>query len=128
MVVSRQEVTLHNPVYAFSLICAIWGCSNPLLALNLLRRFFHKLSAVGSMDEPGIDVLAHSGQHDAKEPPVTSSGARLREKEVTLFAFDRAFGTGACILVALPESTLSGDEGVQAVVLLGIGIDDAAIR
>jgi len=31
-------------VYALFLIWAICGCSNPLLALNLLRRFFHNLS------------------------------------------------------------------------------------
>ena len=79
------------------------------------------------MDSPGIDVLAHGSEHDAKEPAVTSSGACLEEGEVTLFALDRAFGTGTSILVALPERGISGDESVQAIVLLGIGIDDAAI-
>ncbi|NIN65005.1 MAG: hypothetical protein GTO63_09950, partial [Anaerolineae bacterium] len=66
-------------------------------------------------------------QEDAKEPAVTASGARLEEKKVVLFAFDRAFGARACILVYLPEGALSGDEGVQPIVLLGIGVDDAAI-
>ena len=80
------------------------------------------------MDEPGINVLAHSSQYDAKEPTVATSGARLEEEEVVLFALDRAFGAGAHVLVALPESAFSGDEGVQAIVLLGIGVDDAAIR
>ncbi len=79
------------------------------------------------MDEPGVDVLAHSGQDDAKEPAVTASGARLEEEEVVLLALDRAFGTRACILVALPVCASSGDEGMQAIVLLGIGVDDTTI-
>ena len=73
-------------------------------------------------------MLAHSSEHDAKEPAVTSSGTCLEEEEVSFFALDRAFSTGTSILVALPERAISGDEGVQAVVLLGIGIDDAAVR
>ena len=79
------------------------------------------------IDEPGIDVLAHSSQHDAEEPSVTAGGTRLEEREVVLFALDGTFGAGACILVGLPERAISGDEGVQAVVLVGIGVDDAAI-
>ena len=38
-----------------------------------------------------------------------------------------ALGAGAGILVALPEGAIPGDEGMQAVVFLGIGVDDAAI-
>ena len=79
------------------------------------------------MNEPGVDVLAHCGQDDTKEPAVATSSARLKQKKVILFAFDRAFGARACILVYLPEGAVSGDESVQAIVLLGIGIDDAAV-
>ena len=79
------------------------------------------------MDEPGIDVLAHGSQHDAEEPTVTASSARLEEEEVVLFALDRAFGAGTHILVTLPEIAFSGDEGMQSIVLLGIGIDDPTI-
>jgi len=79
------------------------------------------------MDKLGIDVLAHSGQEDTKEPAVAASGACLEKQKVILFAFDRAFGARACILVYLPESAVSGDEGVQAIVLLGISIDDTAV-
>ena len=72
-------------------------------------------------------MLAHSSQHDAEEPTVTTSGACLEEEEVVLFAFDRAFGAGAHILVTLPEVAFSGDEGMQSIVLLGIGVDDPTI-
>jgi hypothetical protein len=51
----------------------------------------------------------------------------LEQVEVVLFAFDRAFGTGAGIAVSLPEGTISGDEGVEAIVFLGIGIDNSAV-
>ena len=86
------------------------------------------VQAVRSIDEPGVDVLAHRGQDDAKEPAVTASGARLEEHKVVLFAFDRSFGTGARIQVTLPEQAVSRDEGMQAVVLFRIGEEDAAIR
>ena len=72
-------------------------------------------------------MLAHGSQHDAEEPSVAASGTCLEEQEVALFALDGTFGAGACILVRLPEGAVSGDESVQAVVLLGIGIDDAAV-
>jgi hypothetical protein len=51
----------------------------------------------------------------------------LEEVEVVLFAFDGAFGTGASIPVTLPEVTVSGDESMEAVVVLGIGIDDPTV-
>ena len=85
------------------------------------------VQAVWGIDEPGIDVLAHGGQDDAKEPAVTASSAGLEKQKVVLFALDRAFGAGAGIEMSLPEVAGSGDEGVQPVVLLGIGVDDAAI-
>jgi hypothetical protein len=47
--------------------------------------------------------------------------------EVVLFAFDGAFGTGAGVFVEVPEVATSGDEGVEAIVHLGVGVDDAAI-
>ena len=47
------------------------------------------------MDEPGINVLAHSSQHEAEEPAVTASSARLEQVKVVLLAFDGALGTRA---------------------------------
>jgi hypothetical protein len=85
------------------------------------------VQAIGGMDQPGIDVLAHGSQHEAEEPAVTASGAGLEQAEVILFAFDGALGTGAGILVALPEVTIPGDEGMESVVLLGIGVDDPPV-
>ena len=85
------------------------------------------VQAVGGIDEPGIDVLAHGGQDEAKEPAFTASGAGLEKQKVVFFAFDRAFGAGASIEVCLPEVAFSGDESMQTVVLLGIGVEDAAI-
>ena len=79
------------------------------------------------MDQPGIDMLAHGGQHEPEEPAVTASGAGLKQEEVILLALDRAFGAGAGILVALPKVTIPGDEGMESVILLGIGVDDPAV-
>ena len=73
-------------------------------------------------------MLTHSSQHQAKEPPVTASGAGLQESEVTLLALDGALSTRAGVLMRLPKVTISRDEGVQAIVLLRVGVDDAAIR
>lgn len=80
------------------------------------------------MDEPGIDVLAHGGQHEPEEPTVTPGGAGLKQMEIVLLALDRAFGAGAGILMALPKVTIPGDEGMESVVLLRIGVDDSAVR
>ena len=52
---------------------------------------------VSGMDAPSINVLTHSGEHKAEKPTVPASGASLQEHKVVLFAFDRAFGTGASI-------------------------------
>jgi hypothetical protein len=52
----------------------------------------------------------------------------LEESEVTLLALDGAFSTGAGVLMRLPKVAISRDEGVQAIVLLWVGVDDAAIR
>ena len=52
----------------------------------------------------------------------------MEESEVTLLALDGAFSTRAGILVRVPKVAISGDEGVQAIVLLWVGVDDAAIR
>jgi len=83
-------------------------------------------SAKGS-EEPGIDMLAHGGESKAEEPAVTARGTSLEQVKVVLFAFDRAFGTGAGVGVKLPKVTLSRDASVQAVILLGIGVDDSTI-
>jgi hypothetical protein len=48
--------------------------------------------------------------------------------EVPLLALDGTLGAGTSILMALPKVTIPGDEGMQAVVFLGIGVNDAAIR
>jgi hypothetical protein len=47
--------------------------------------------------------------------------------KVKFLAFDRTLGTGTTVFVELPQSTIPGDEGMQAEVVLGIGVNDAAI-
>ena len=79
------------------------------------------------MSNPGANVLTHGGEHDAEEPAVAASGAGLKEMEIVLLAFDGAFGTGAGVFVEVPEVAISGDESVEAIVLLGIGVEDAAV-
>ena len=83
--------------------------------------------AVGGVDQPSNDVLAHSGQHKPKKPAVTPGGADLEQVKVKLLALDGTLGARTGILMALPEITIPGDKGVQTVVLLGIGIDDPTI-
>ena len=73
-------------------------------------------------------MLTHSGQDQAKEPAFSASGLGQQEVKVVLFAFDRAFGTRAGITVALPEVTISGDQGMKPIVLLGIGVNDPSVR
>ena len=85
------------------------------------------IQAVGSVSDPGADVLAHGGEHDAKEPTVAAGGASFAEMEVILLALDRAFGTGAGVFVEVPENAISGNQGVKAIVLLGVGVDDTTV-
>ena len=80
------------------------------------------------MKGPGINVLTASGQDQAKEPALPTSGLGLKQEEVILFTFDGAFGTGTSITMALEKVTVSRDEGMKAVILSGIGVNDAAIR
>ena len=72
-------------------------------------------------------MLTHSSQHEAKEPPVTASGTGLQESEVTLLALDGALSTRAGVLMRLPKIAVSWDEGVQAIVFLWVGVDDASV-
>jgi len=80
-----------------------------------------------NVSQPGINVVTHNSQHHAKEPPVTASGAGLQESEVTLLALDGALSTRASVLMRLPKMAVSRDEGVQAIVLLWVGVDDASV-
>ena len=82
---------------------------------------------VGGVDQPSVNVLAHSSQHQAEEPSVTASSASMEKVKVILLALDGAFGAGAGILVTLPEVAISGDDGMETVVFLGIGVDDTTI-
>lgn len=72
-------------------------------------------------------MLAHSSQHQAEEPTGTTGSSGLQESEVILLAFDGAFGTGARVLMGVPEVAISRDERVQAIVLLRVGVDDASV-
>ncbi len=72
-------------------------------------------------------MLTHSSQHQAKEPTATTSGASLQETEVILLALDGALGARAGVFMRLPKVAISRNECVQAIVLLRIGVDDAAI-
>ena len=85
------------------------------------------VETVGGVDQPGSDVLTHSGQHDTKEPAVAACGARTEQLKVTFLALDRTLSTGATLGVKLPQVTIPRDEGVQAVVVLRIGVDDATV-
>ena len=51
----------------------------------------------------------------------------MKQAKVEFFALDRTLGARALVLMAVPEVTIPGNESVQAEVLLGIGVDDAAI-
>ena len=79
------------------------------------------------MGEPSINVLTAGGQSETEEPAVAARGASQKQVEVVLFAFDGTFSTGASVSVKLPKDTVSRDGGVQAIIVFGIGIDDAAI-
>ena len=83
---------------------------------------------LGGVNQPSVDVLTHRGEHHTEEPAVTTSGADDAQAEVVLLALDRTLGTRAALGVALPEVAISGDKGVQAKVLLRIGVDDPTIR
>ena len=82
---------------------------------------------IGGVNQPGIDVLTHSGQHEPEEPTVSASGADLQETAVKFLALDRALSTRASILVAQPQVAISGDDGMEAIVFLGIGVDDPTV-
>ena len=82
---------------------------------------------MGGVDQPSIDMLTHSGQHDPEKPPIPTGGADLEQAEVVLLALDGTLGTGAALSVEVPKVGIPGDEGVQAVVALGIGVDNAAV-
>ena len=85
------------------------------------------VQAVGSVSHPSTDMLTHRGEHDTEEPAVAASGAGLAEMEVVFLAFDRSFSARAGIFVKIPEQATSGDRRVKAIVLLGVGVDDATI-
>ena len=72
-------------------------------------------------------MLATGSQDDAEEPALPASGFGLKQVKVVLFAFDGAFGTRAGITMAMEKVAVSRDEGMKAVILLGIGIDDPTI-
>ena len=83
---------------------------------------------MGGVSEPGINVLAASGQDQAKEPTLPTRGLDLQQVEVILLAFDRTFGTGTSITMGLEEVTVSRDKGMETIVFFGIGVNDATIR
>ena len=85
------------------------------------------VEAVGAVMEPSVNVLTTGSQDNPEEPAVAAGGFSLEEVEVVFLAFDGALGTRAGILVTLPERTGSGDEGVEAVVVFGIGVDDPTV-
>ena len=79
------------------------------------------------MSKPSANVLAHGSEDDTEEPAVAASGAGFEEMEIVLLTLDGAFGTGAGVFVKVPEVAISGNQGVEAIVLLGVGVDDAAV-
>ena len=79
------------------------------------------------MARPGIEMLAHGGQHHAEEPPLAAGQAGVVETEVEFLALDGAFGTRASVGVELPEGRTAPQGREQAVVVGRVGIDRAAI-
>ncbi len=55
------------------------------------------------VQRPGIEVLTHGGEHDAKEPAFPSRDTSVVEGEVELLAFDGTLGTRAPVGVQFPK-------------------------
>ena len=51
---------------------------------------------------PGVEVLTHGGEHDAKEPARATRDAGVVEAEVKLLAFDGTLGARATVGVEFP--------------------------
>ena len=51
----------------------------------------------------------------------------MKQRKVELLTLDGTLSARALVLMAIPKVTIPGNEGVQAVVLLRIGVDDATI-
>ena len=83
---------------------------------------------LGGVNQPSVDVLTHRGEHHTEEPTVTTSSPGKAQAEVVLLALDGTLSTRAAFGVAPPEIAIPGDKGVQAKVLLRIGVDDATVR
>ena len=94
----------------------------------MCKRRRGSVETLGGVNQPSVDVLTHCGEHHTEEPAVTTSSAGETQAEVVLLALDRTFGTRAALGVAAPEVAIPGDKGVQAKVLLRIGVDDPSIR
>ena len=62
-----------------------------------------RLVVGGSVHRPRVEVLAHGGQHHAKEPALTAGDARVVEAEVEFLAFDRTLGARAMVGVEFPQ-------------------------
>ena len=73
-------------------------------------------------------MLTHCSKDEPEEPAFAARSACLTQAEVKFFAFDGAFGAGAGVLVTLAKRAIPGNEGVHAVVFLGIGVDDPVIE
>ena len=72
--------------------------------------------------------MTHSGEHDAKEPAVTTGGTNMKQAAVEFLTLEGTLGTRTALGVAKPKVTMPGDKGMQAIVLGGIGVDDATVR
>jgi hypothetical protein len=56
-----------------------------------------------SVRRPSVEVLAHGGQHHAKEPVRTACDAGMVEAEVEFLAFDGTLSARAAVGVEFPE-------------------------
>jgi hypothetical protein len=80
------------------------------------------------MCAPSIRVLAHGGQHHAKEPTLTAHDPGVAETEVQFLAFDGTFATGAAVGMEFPQERAPRQASEQTVVGLGIRVDRSAVR
>jgi len=60
---------------------------------------------------PSCGMLVDGSHEAAKGPSVERAGAHVVESEVVFLSFDGAFGTGAALLMGVPQGSVSRDRG-----------------
>ena len=78
--------------------------------------------------KPGIDVLAHGGEHGPPGPGGGAADSGGLQPVIDLLALVGTLDTGALGVGGFPGLGTPGDAGEETQVVLVIGIDNAAIR